>query len=88
MKFDIDNANFTKEKLPAFLLENKDIELIKDIEAMAVYTYLKMLLEEGFTLVQVIIEKISKHFSISEVRVLDKLKILEALGLFGVIKQK
>ena len=51
MNHDIDNMGFEQEKKGYLLVENKTIQAITDLEALGVYTYMKMLIDEGLTMI-------------------------------------
>jgi len=83
------NMNFEIEKLPAFVLENKFVEQIRDLRVLGIYTFCKMLMEKGEYSVCVIIDKMKEQFFIEDKEMLDSLKIIiEDLILFIMIKQK
>jgi hypothetical protein len=88
MKDEIINTSSENESTGFFLIEINTIKVITDLEALGMYTYMKMLIEQGITKCVVILDLISKNFSISENHALKKLKILDDLGIMVVVKTK
>ena len=88
MNHDIDNMGFEQEKKGYLLVENKTIQAITDLEALGVYTYMKMLIDEGLTKVTEISERVCKHYSMTEKRFLKNVKFLNDLGFMMVIKKE
>lgn len=88
MKCADDNTDNGKEKNGFILIDNKAIEAITDLEALGVYTYMKMLVEQEITKVVVISDLVCKHFSISENQFLENVRFLNDLGFMMVIKRK
>ncbi len=81
--------NFTKEKLPVFALENKDVLLIKDAFVLGIYTFMKMEIEQGEYTVVNIIDKIKVHFFLDEKQIMRALKIiLDELELLTMVQRK
>jgi len=80
--------NFTKEKLPAFVLEDKDIMQIRDLRVLGIFAFVKMMMNQGEYTVCVIVDKMKEQFLIDDKEVLDALTvILEDLSLITMIKQ-
>lgn len=88
MKYDIDGMGFKKEPKGYLMVDNKAIQAITDLEALGVYTYMKMLIEEGLTKVTDISERVCKHYSMSEKRFLKNVQFLNDLGFMMVIKKE
>jgi len=88
MKHDIDNMGFEQEKKGYLMVENKTIQAITDLEALGVYTYMKMLMDEGLTRVTDISERVCKHYSMSEKRFLKNVQFLNDLGFMMIIKRE
>jgi hypothetical protein len=87
MNHDIDNIVFEQDKKGYLLVENKTIQAITDLEALGVYTYMKMLIDEGLMKVTDISEGVCKHFSMTEKRFLENVKFLNDLGFMMIIKK-
>ena len=68
--------NMTKENLPVFVLENKDVEQIRDLRVLGIYTFVKMMITQGECTVCVIIEKMKEQFLITDKEILDGFKII------------
>jgi|FreactcultuFSWF8_1027224.scaffolds.fasta_scaffold27182_1 hypothetical protein len=80
--------NMTKENLPVFVLENKDVEQIRDLRVLGIYTFVKMMITQGECTVCVIIEKMKEQFLITDKEILDGFKIIiEDLLLITMTKQ-
>jgi len=78
----------TKENLPVFVLENKDVEQIRDLRVLGIYTFVKMMITQGECTVCVIIEKMKEQFLITDKEILDGFKIIiEDLLLITMTKQ-
>lgn len=89
MKHEIDNIDFSKECLPAFCLENKFVLQIRDLRVLGIYTFAKMMMEQGEYTVCVIVDKMKEQFFINDKEVLDALKIIiEDLGLISMARNK
>ncbi len=88
MNDDIDNMGFEQEKKGYLLVEHKTIQAITDLEALAVYTYMKMLVDEGLTKVTEISKRVCKHYAITETRFVNNLRFLNDLGFMMVIKKE
>lgn len=88
MNHDIDNMGFEQEKKGYLMVENKTIQAITDLEALGVYTYMKMLIDEGLTNVTEISERVCKHYSMNETRFFKNVKFLNDLGFMMVIKKE
>lgn len=79
--------NIEIEKTPAFALENKIIVQFSDLEALGLYTYIKMLIEQEACTLPVIIDRIKEHFNIDEQHILTKIKVLSELGVLFTAKK-
>ena len=80
--------NMTKENRPVFVLENKDVEQIRDLRVLGIYTFVKMMITQGECTVCVIIEKMKEQFLITDKEILDGFKIIiEDLLLITMTKQ-
>ena len=80
--------NMTKENLPVFVLENKDVEQIRDLRVLGIYTFVKMMITQGECTVCVIIGKMKEQFLITDKEILDGFKIIiEDLLLITMTKQ-
>jgi hypothetical protein len=81
--------NFSKEKLPAFVLEEKDVTQIRDLRVLGIYTFIKMLMHQGEYTVCLIVDKMKEQFFIDDKEVLKALEvIIEDLKLITMIKKK
>lgn len=80
------SMNMTIEKHPSTVIEFKNIEAITDLEALGVYTYMKMLIDQEITKAPMVIEQVCKHFSMTEAQVLANIKLLNELGFMMIIK--
>ncbi len=81
--------NFTKENHPAFVLENKFVEQIRDLRVLGIYTFVKMMMEQGEHTVAIIVDKMKEQFFIDDKEVLAALKIIiEDLGLISMAKKQ
>lgn len=68
--------NLEIEKLPAFVLENKHVLQIRDLRVLGIYTFVKMMMEQGEHTVCVIIDKMKEQFFIDDKEILEHLKII------------
>ncbi len=81
--------NYTKEKLPVFLLENEKVFLIRDLRILGIYTFLRMMMEQGEHTVCVLVDKMKEQFFIDDKELLNALTIIiEELHLISMIKEK
>ena len=81
--------NFTKEKLPVMAIEFKDVIKIKDPFILGIFVFLKMEMEKEECTVSAVIDRIKKHFAISEAKVGEALKvIIHELELVALEKHK
>lgn len=81
--------NFTKEKVPAFVLEDSDILKIRELRVLGIYTFVKMMMNQGEYTVPIIIDKMKEQFFIEEKELLEGLKIIiEDLLLITMIKNE
>ncbi len=81
--------NFTKEKLPVFALENKDVLLIKDAFVLGIYTFMKMEIEQGEYTVVNIVDKMKVHFFLDDKQIMSALKIIiDELELITMVQRK
>ena len=81
--------NFTKENLPAFVLQNNDVEQIRDLRVLGIYTFVKMMMGQGEYTVPVIVDKMKEQFLIDDKEVLNALTIIiEDLSLITMVKSK
>jgi hypothetical protein len=88
MKDEIINTSSENESTGFFLIEINTIKMITDLEALGMYTYMKMLVEQGITTCVIILDLLCKNFSITENYALHKLKLLNDLGLMMIVKTK
>jgi hypothetical protein len=70
------------------MFDNTAIDAIKDPEALGVYTYMKMLLDEGITKGMVIFPMIEKQFNMPEKEVFRLVKYLNKLGFMMMSKEE
>lgn len=80
--------NLIKEKLPSFVLENEDVLKIRDLRILGIYTFVKMMVNDGEHTVARIIDKIKEQFLIDEKMALDMFKIIIDLLLITMSKEK
>lgn len=81
--------NFTKENIPATQLENEKILAIRDLRVLGIYTFCKMMMDEGEYTVCVIIDKMKEQFFIDDKEFLAALKIIvDDLRLITMVQNK
>lgn len=81
--------NFTKENIPATVLEDEKILLIRDLRVLGIYTFVSMMIQQGEYTVPIIIDKMKEQFLIDDREVLDALKIIiDDLRLIIMAKNK
>jgi len=80
--------NFTKENMPATVLENEKILLIRDLRVLGIYTFVSMMIQQGEYTVPIIVDKMKEQFLIDDREVLDALKIIiDDLMLITMVKK-
>ncbi len=80
--------NFSKEKLPVFALEYKDVDKIRDLRVLGIFTFVKMMIDQGEYTVCVIIDKMKEQFFITDKEIIDGLRIIiEELLLLTMTKK-
>jgi hypothetical protein len=83
------NMNFTKENIPATLLENEKVLAIRDLRVLGIYTFVLLMIQQGEYTVTLIIDKMKEQFFIEDKEVLDALKIIiDDLMLITMVKEK
>ena len=80
--------NIEIEKTPAFALENKNVKKFIDLQALGLYTYIKMLKEHETTELSVIVERAAEHFSVDENDILNIIKQISDLGVLFVKREE
>ena len=80
--------NIEIEKTPAIVLESKHLEQFKDLEALGLYTFTKMLIEQELTItLPMIVERVTKQFNVDEQHILRKIKVMSELGVLFKAKK-
>jgi len=79
--------NIEIEKTPAFALENKTIEQFNDLEALGLYTFIKMVIEHESSTLPAIIDLVKERFNVDEQVVLKKIKVISELGVLFIAKK-
>lgn len=82
-------SSLTKENIPAFVLENEKILKIHDLRVLGIYTFVKMMMNDGESSVSIIVDKIKDQFLIDDKEVISSFKIIiDNLMLVSMYKNK
>ena len=80
--------NIDIEKTPAIVLESKHLERFTDLEALGLYTFTKMLIDQELTItLPMIIERAAQQFNVDEQHILRKIKVMSELGVLFKAKK-
>lgn len=79
--------NIEIEKTPAFALENKIVTQFNDLEALGLYTYIKMLIEHERSTLPIIIGLVKDRFNLEEEYILNKIKVISEVGVLFIAKK-
>ena len=74
--------NLTIEKVPVIAIDINEIEKFKNLIVLGIYVYIKMLMYNGITSTQIIVEKIRENFSVGDEDILNALEFVLDKGFF------